>query len=199
VRVAARIAAVVLAISMISGCGFVYPPPATPDVVKKQLFHAREAVAILTFAPGRTTGNLVGIIHGWPFPKVVASQGIPTGTFTYAGQFQVTARSASDGMPAVAAGTRKVYFHDQPNLPLTAYGSFAQGQLAATDTISMSFSFKEAHQIVAVRMDSHQTSAKAFTYQGRSIEPPSSRNNTELLEGEYSPDYGGYVLSNVAE
>jgi hypothetical protein len=199
VRVAARIAAVVVAISMISGCGFVYPPPATPDVVKQHFFLAREPIAILTFAPGRTTGKLVGIMHGWPFPKVVASQGIPTGTFTYVGEFQVTARSASDAMPAVAAGTRRVFFHEQQNFPLSSYASFANGQLAATDRISISFSFREAHQIVAVRLDAHQIAGKAFDYQGRTIAPPPSRDTTDLLEGEYSADYGGYVLSSTTE
>jgi hypothetical protein len=198
-NVAARLAVAVLSICMASGCGFVYPPPATPDIVKKQMFQAREAVAVLTFAPGRTSGKLAGIIHGWPFPEVVASRGIPTGTFTYVGEFQVTARSATDAMPAAAAGSRRVYFHEQENVPLSSYRSFSLGQLAATDKISMTFTFREAHQIVAVRLDSRQASGKAFTYQGRTIAPPSSRNTSEVLEGEYSADYGGYVLSNVAE
>jgi hypothetical protein len=199
VNFAARLAALVLSIGVLAGCGFVYPPPATPDIVKKQIFQAREAVAVLTLAPGRTSGKLVGIIHGWPFPEVVASQGIPTGTFTYVGDFQVTARSAGDAMPAVAAGTRRVYFHEQENVPLSSWRSFSLGQLAAIDNISMTFTFKEAHQIVAVRLDSHQVSGKNLSYQGRTIAPPRERNTSAVLEGEYSADYGGYVLSNVAE
>lgn len=183
-----------------SGCGFVYPPPAIPDVVQKEIFHTGEPIALLTFAPGRMSGRIIGELHGWPFPHLEASEGISTGTFTYVGQFNVISKSDDDGMPAGAEGTRKVYFHETPpQLTFADPRGYATGQEAAVDLMSLSFSFKDNHRVVGVRMISQQKSARPFTYKGRQIEPPKDRDTADALEGDYSADFGGYVLHSLNE
>jgi hypothetical protein len=190
----------VAALETLAGCGFVYPPPAIPDVVQKEVFHVGEPIALLTFEPGRTGGAIVGELHGWPFPHLEVSEGISTGTFTYAGQFKVIARSDDDGMPAGAEGSRKVYFHETPlQANFADPRMFATGQEAATDAISMSFTFRENHRVVAVRLISQQQSARPFAYKGKQIQPPAQRDTADALQGEYSPDLGGYVLRSSNE
>ncbi len=186
-------------IGAVSGCGFQYPPPSVPDAVVKQILNVGDPVAVLSFAPGRATGKIVGTIQGWPFPQGAASQGIPSGVFTYVGDFKVTASSPTDAMPADAIGTRKVYFREVENVALSDSASFDQGQLVATDSLSISFAFKQAHQRVVVRLDARQVTATAFTYQQRIIQPPSHRDTSQLLDGPYSPDYGGYLLTDVGQ
>jgi hypothetical protein len=188
------------ALGLSPGCGFVYPPPAIPDVVEKEVFHIGDPIALLSFEPGRTSGRIIGELHGWPFPHLEASEGISTGTFTYVGQFNVIAKSDDDGMPAGAEGTRKIYFHeDPPHLNFGDPRGYAMGQEAALDAISMSFSFKENHLVVAVRMISQQKSARPFAYKGRQIEPPKERDTADTLQGDYSADFGGYILRSLNE
>src|ERR1700683_5590950 len=185
------------AIAVAAGCGFVYPPPSIPDSVKKEVFHMSDPIALLSFEPGRTSGKIVGVLNAWPFPHLEGSSGIPTGNFTYVGTFKVTAKSDEDSMPAGAEGTRKVYFHeDDPHLSFGDLRGYGLGQEAATDQLSMSFTFKENHRILAGRVSSHQMSARPFAYKGKQIQPPPSRDTGDTLEGEYSPDYGGYLLSS---
>jgi len=184
----------------LAGCGFVYPPPAIPDVVQQEVFHTGEPIALISFAPGRTSGKIFGILHGWPFPHLEASEGIPTGTFTYLGEFKVISKSNDDGMPAGAEGMRKVYFHEMP--PQLNFGEprgYATGQEAALDLMSLSFSFRENHRAVTVRMISQQKSAQPFVYHEKQIEPPKERDTADMLEGDYSADYGGYVLRSLNE
>lgn len=188
------------ALALSAGCGFVYPPPTVPDVVKKEVFHVGDPIALLSFEPGRTGGNIIGALHGWPFPHVEGTEGIPTGTFTYVGQFTVFAKSDEDGMPAGAEGTRKVYFQEKaPQLNFANSRGYQMGQEVALDAISMSFTFKENHRIVAVRMISQQKSARRFAYQGKKIEPPPERDTAETFDGEYSAELGGYVLRTISE
>lgn len=190
----------VAALGIFAGCGFVYPPPAIPDVVQKEIFHVGEPIELLTFEPGRTSGKIIGELHGWPFPHLEASEGISTGAFTYVGRFKVSATSDEDGMPAGAEGSRKVYFHETPpQLNFADPRMFATGQEAATDAISMSFTFHENHRTVAVRLISQQQSARPFAYKGKQIEPPAQRDTADALQGEYSPDFGGYVLRSINE
>jgi len=183
-----------------AGCGFVYPPPAIPDVVQKEVFHVGEPIALLSFDPGRMSGKIIGELHGWPFPHLEASEGIPTGTFTYVGKFNVISKSDDDGMPAGAEGTRTVYFHETP--PQMNFGDsriYATGQPAAVDALSFSFLFRDNHRGISVRMISQQKSAQAFNYKGKQIEPPKERNSGDTFDGEYSPDYGGYLLRSLNE
>ena len=184
----------------LTGCGFVYPPPAIPDVVQKEIFHTGEPIALLSFAPGRTSGTIIGELHGWPFPHLEGTEGISTGTFTYVGQFKVISKSDNDGMPAGAEGSRTVYFHETPpQLNFADPGIYRSGQLAAVDLISLSFSFKDNHRVVGVRMISQQKSAQPFSYKGKLIEPPKQRDTADTLEGDYSADYGGYILHSLNE
>jgi hypothetical protein len=183
-----------------AGCGFVYPPPAIPDVVQKEVFQVGDPIALLTFEPGRTGGTIIGEVHGWPFPHVEGAEGISTGTFTYVGHFSVNSKSDEDAMPATAEGTRKVYFHEQPpQLNLADAHLYSIGQEAAVDDISMSFSFKQTHQLIGVRLIAQQKSARPFFYKGKRIDPPATRSGGESLEGEYSGDLGGYVLRSLNE
>ena len=116
------------ALELGAGCGFVYPPPAIPDAIKGEVFHVGEPVVLLSFEPGRTGGRIIGELHGWPFPHLEESEGIPTNNFTYVGQFKVFAKSDEDGMPSGAEGTRKVYFHeDPPHLNFAEPGAYAAG------------------------------------------------------------------------
>jgi hypothetical protein len=183
-----------------AGCGVVYPPPAIPDVVQKEIFQAGDPIALLTFEPGRTSGTIIGEVHGWPFPHIDTAEGIATGTFTYVGHFKVTAQSNDNGLPATAQGTRQVYFHENPpQLNLGDAHAYALGQEAAIDLISLSFTFKEGHSLIGVRMIAQQKSARPFAYRGKSIAPPATRDSGEALEGEYSGELGGYVLHNLDE
>ncbi len=195
-----RLLVSVAALGLCAGCGFVYPPPSVPDAVKKEMFHIGEPIALLTFEPGRSSGRVIGELHEWPFPHLEASEGIPTRNFTYVGQFTVTRKSDEDGMPAGAEGTRKVYFHENmPQLNFTDAKAYATGQETALDSTSMSFSFKQNHKVVGVRMISRQKSARPFAYKGRKIDPPKDRDTADSLQGEYSADLGGYVLRSLNE
>jgi hypothetical protein len=192
---------VLIALGLGAGCGgFVYPPPSIPDAVQKEMFHVSDPIALLTFEPGRTTGHLIGELHEWPFPHLDTTEGIPTSNFTYVGQFTVTTKSDDDGMPSGAEGTRKVYFHEEmPQLNFTDAQPYASGEEVALDSISMTFAFKENHKIVGVRMVSQQKSARPFAYKGRNIDPPKDRDTADTLQGEYSPDLGGYILRSLNE
>jgi hypothetical protein len=187
-------------VDLAAGCGFVYPPPAIPDVVQKEIFQVGDPIAFLSFEPGRVGGNLFGELHGWPFPHVEGAEGISTGSFTYVGHFNVIAKSAEDAMPSGAEGTRKVYFHENPQqLNFDDAHAYGLGQEVALDAISLSFTFKENHRLIGVRMISQQKSARPFAYKGKSIEPPATRDSAEAFEGEYSGDLGGYVLHSLNE
>jgi len=189
---------VAAAFVFLAGCGgFVYPPPTIPEAVQKEMFHVSDPIALLTFEPGRTSGHIIGELHQWPLQ---GSEGIPTGNFTYVGHFTVTTKSDEDGMPAGAEGTRKVYFHEQmPKQDFADVHEYSSGQEAALDSISMTFSFRENHKIVGVRMISQQKSARAFTFKERKIDPPKDRDTADTLQGEYSPEFGGYVLRSLNE
>ena len=183
-----------------TGCGFVYPPPAVPDIVQKEVFHVGTPIALLTFDPGRRSGRLIGELHGWPFPHLEGNEGISIGSFTYVGQFNVISKSDDDGMPAGAEGGRKIYFHENPpQLTFADPHGYGTGQEAAVDSMSLSFSFKNNHRVVAVRLISQQKSARPFTYKGRQIQPPKDRDTTDALEGDYSADFGGYLLHSLNE
>jgi hypothetical protein len=198
-----HLAAILLAISAIgifAGCGFVYPPPAIPDVVKKELFRAGEPIAMVTFAPGRRSGKIVGILHSWPFPHVEAREGIASGVFTYVGDVKVTATSDDDGMPAGAEGTRKIYFHEEdPHVSFANPHAYGLGQPVAVDQMSLSFTFQDNHRVLSMRLISQQTTAQPFTFKGNKIKPPLERSTSESFQGEYSPDYGGYLLGSLNE
>lgn len=188
-----------LAVCILSGCGFAYPPPAAPDVVSKQVFSPHEPVALLTFAQGDSAGRVVGLVHGWPFPHVEPSEGIPGGLFTYVGKFTVTTRSTADSRPTAATGTRTDYFRESQHVSYAEPLSFSLGQEVATDTLSMTFSYMKEGRRIAVRLNSRQTSARPFTYQSHAIQPPGERIDAELLAGDYSADYGGYLLRKIDE
>jgi hypothetical protein len=191
---------IIVPLLLSAGCGFVYPPPAIPDAVQKEVFHVGEPIALLSFDPGRTSGRIIGELHGWPFPHLEASEGIPTGTFTYVGKFNVISKSDEDGMPAGAQGMRTDYFHETPpQLSFAEPRIYATGQQAAIDALSLSFLFKENHLAVSVRMISQQKSAQAFTFKGKLIEPPKERDTSDELEGDYSADYEGYLLHSLNE
>jgi hypothetical protein len=190
----------IAALVLQAGCGFVYPPPAIPDVVQNQIFHMGAPIALLSFDPGRMSGRIAGELHGWPFPHLEGTEGISTGTFTYVGQFNVIAKSDDDGMPAGAEGSRKVYFHETPpHLDLSEPRGYATGQETALDSLSMSFTFRENHRVVNVRMISQQKSAHPFTFRGKKIEPPPQRDTSDEFRGEYSADHGGYILHSLNE
>jgi hypothetical protein len=191
----------VTALGLCAGCGgFVYPPPTIPEAVQKEMFHVSDPILLLTFEPGRTKGHLIGELHQWPFPHMEGSEGGPSHNFTYVGDFTVITKSDEDGMPSGGEGTRKVYFHEEmPQLNFTDARDYATGQEVALDTISLSFAFKENHKIVAVRLISQQKSALPFTYKGRKVDPPKDRDTADTLEGEYSPDLGGYLLRSLNE
>ena len=189
----------VAALATCAGCGFTYPPPTVPEAVKKEMFHVGEPIALLTFEPGRGSGRIIGEVHDWPIPHPGGGEGIPR-NFTYLGQFTVTTKSDEDGMPAGAEGTRKVYFHENmAQLNFTDAKAYASGEEVALDTISMSFSFKQNHKLVGVRMIARQKSAQAFSYKGRKIDPPADRDSADTLQGEYSADLGGYLLHSLNE
>ncbi len=191
---------VIGALELGAGCGFVYPPPSIPDVVKEQAFHIGQPIALLSFEPGRTSGRIIGALHGWPLPHGEGTEGIPSANFTYIGQFKVIAKSDEDGMPAGAEGTRKVYFHeDPPPQNFADPRAYASGQEVALDSMSITFSFRQNHLKVAVRMITQQKSARQFTYRGKTIEPPKYRDTADTLEGDYSADLGGYVLRSLNE
>jgi len=182
------------------GCGFVYPPPSIPDVVQKEVFHVGGPIALLSFEPGRVGGSIIGELHGWPFPHLVAAEGISIGAFSYVGKFKVVSRSDQDGMPSAATGTRTVYFQESsPQLDFANPHTYATGQEVAVDAVSMSFSFRENHRVIGVRMITQQKSARPFAYRGKKISPPTERDTSDTLEGEYSADFGGYILRSINE
>ncbi|HVN28703.1 MAG TPA: hypothetical protein VMT64_09475 [Candidatus Binataceae bacterium] len=183
-----------------TGCGVVYPPPSVPDVVQKEIFQIGDPIALLTFEPGRNAGTIIGEVHGWPFPHLDTSEGISTGTFTYVGHFNVVSRTPEGALPEAAQGTRTVYFHeDPPQLNLGDSHAYALGQEAAIDAMSLSFGFKEGHRVIAVRMIAQQKSARVFAFKGKRIQPPATRDSAEEFEGEYSGEFGGYVLRSAGE
>ena len=187
-----------LVVGVVSGCG-IYPPPAIPDVVSKQIYEAGHPVALVTFAPGMSSGKIMGIVRGWPFPKLERHEGIPGGTFTFVGDFKVTTRSPEDAMPNSAAGARKVYFRESEAPSSFDADSLSRGQPVAIDALSMTFAFKSNPQAITVRINARQISAQRFTYQSETIAPPRERNTSELLGGQYNPEYNGFVLYTITD
>lgn len=180
-----------------AGCGFTYPPPAAPDIVNKQTFNPIAPVALLKMEGDG--GTIVGIVHGWPFPHLEEHEGIPGGLFTYVGKFKVTARSAADSRPVSANGQRTDYFRESTRVSFAQPISFELGQKVAADAISMTFSYMKDGRTIAMRMNSRQVSANAFTYQGHTIQPPPERTGSELIGGAYADEYGGYLLYEVSQ
>ena len=188
------------ALLLSAGCGFQWPPPEIPQSLKDQVFHLGPPIALLSFEPGRSSGKIIGELHGWPIPHLEGSEQIPPRSFTYVCQFTVTAKSDADGLPSGAAGATKVYFHeDMPPLNFTDPRAYATGQEVALDTASLSFAFTDNHRVIGVRMISQQKSARPFVYAGNTIEPPKDRDSADKLQGEYSADLGGYILRSLNE
>jgi hypothetical protein len=48
-------------------------------------------------------------------------------------------------------------------------------------------------------MVSEQKTARPFAYKGQNIDPPKDRDTADTLQGEYSPDLGGYILRSLNE
>lgn len=196
-RTMARNFAALVAVCVAAGCGITYPPPAAPDIVNKQIFNPMAPVALLKMSGDG--GTIVGIAHGWPFPHLEPSEGIPGGLFTYSGKFKVTARSATDGRAVSANGERSDYFRESQRVSFAQPISFELGQKVANDAISMTFSYMSGGRKIAVRMNSRQTAANAFAYQGHTIQPPPERADSELIAGDYQEEYEGYLLYEVAQ
>lgn len=196
-RSISRTIAAVVCVCVAAGCGFTYPPPAAPDIVNKEAFNPMAPVALIKMAGDG--GTIVGLVHGWPFPHVEPSEGMPGGLFTYVGKFKVTARSATDSHPVSAIGKRTDYFRESTRVAFAQPLSFELGQKAAIDDISMTFSYMESGRKIAVRMSSRQVSANAFTYQGHTIQPPPERTDSELIAGDYADEYGGYLLYEIRQ
>ncbi len=196
-RSISRTFAMMVCVCVVAGCGFTYPPPAAPDIVSKETFNPMAPVALLKMTGGG--GTIVGLVHGWPFPHLEPSEGMPGGLFTYVGKFKVTARSATDSRPVSASGQRVDYFRESPRVSFAQPLSFELGQKVAVDAISMTFSYMKNGRTIAMRMSSRQVSANAFTYQGHTIQPPPERVDSELIAGDYADEYGGYLLYEITQ
>jgi hypothetical protein len=186
------LAALLALAACVFGCGFAWPPPAVPDVATKEMFYKSQPLALLTFS-ANADGKIVGVEPGWRFPKVIPSQGIPGGLFTYVGDFKVMARGA-DGSPVSAVGKREVYFRETERISFSDPRSFQMGSHVATDRISMTFAFTDLASKVSVTLTAKQETAHPFTYQGETVTPPAELTETTMLGGEYSPDYNGFFL-----
>lgn len=142
-------------------------------------------------------GRIAGYIRGWPFPGEQPAAELRDPLFTYVIDFQVVETSPMFGRPTKAAGVRRIYFH--PEGTRIAFGDlsiFISGEPIVTDQVRFSFDFGQDLAQVVLRMLVHQTSARPFDYDGRTITPPSQREDSFEMFGRWAPRYGGFLLTS---
>jgi hypothetical protein len=169
-------------------------------IVVSEMYDPSQPDGLLIFehdqsgAPVR--GKVVGKIHGWPFPHVDPNGDFGENLFTYEIDFVVTQRAAGNpSQPAVARGTRRVYFHsDRAPAQLDDPASFSAGQPVIVDSVNLSFNFGPQPGEVQVTSSGRQTSTSPFDYEGQQVTPPNRPEVTASLSATYSQDYGGYIF-----
>ena len=173
------------------------PPPTTYRVTVHEVYGASDPVAVMTFerdARGNPTrGSIVGKIHGWPFPHRDEGGDTGEGLFTYRTDFTVS-RSAKDGLPEAAEGTRTVYFHhNRSPMSLEQTAALASGQQIIRDSARLLFSFQSRDR-AEVAITARQVWTQSFSWQGVTIQPPGEPLATQTATATYSPQYDGYVF-----
>ncbi len=164
-----------------------------------QVFEANEPVALLTFDSrdgADRRGEILGKVHGWPFPHSDPSGEFGEGLFSYRTDLVVkhTSTGATDVRES-ATGMRSLYYHgaetavsfDQPD-------GFSAGEAVIKDAVDIDLTFSPDRQRVDVTMLARQVDTTPFIYNGENVVPPNRQEETLTMSGYFSPNYGGYLL-----
>jgi hypothetical protein len=173
--------------------GFASPGIAYPTEIKR-VFQADDPIALLTLSDGggRAHAQILGKIHGWPFPYEDPSGDFGEGLFSYRTELSMT--GATGKLPERANGVRRVYYHPGDTASFQNGRSFAEGEPVISDSVDATFAFSADRNHVDVTMVSHQVATETFTYKGNQVIPPNRQDGSVRLSGDYSSEYGGYLL-----
>ena len=195
-----------LALLVVQGCEQQQDPGTTfvggpYPITMHQVYATDEPSALMTLEyslSGKPTGGrLIGRLHGWPFAHADSSGDPGEGLFTYRIDFVVTGTKKGDpNLPTAASGRRLVYFHQERGIPsFDRTVDFSEGQVIIQDASELSFSFDSGNKEVKVAINSHQTGARPFSWDGAMVSPPDRRGpETAMMTGSYSAAYRGYLL-----
>jgi len=165
----------------------------------RQVFQADEPVALLTFDARDTAnrrGEMLGMVHGWPFPHTDPSGEFGEGLFSYRTALVLRPTSAgANDVRETASGMRSLYYHggemalsfDQPD-------GFSAGEAVTKDAVDLDLTFSPDRQRVDVTMLTRQVDTKPFIYKGQNVMPPNRQDEKLTMSGYFSPSYGGYLL-----
>jgi hypothetical protein len=187
-----------------TGCTTGVQPPRSAVV---GVPYGAEHVALATFsrfAVG-SHGRITGYIRGWsiagPFPRPESRDLL----FTYVADFQIvqipwispspSIRQIVD-LPIEATGTRRIYFHpDGVRIAFSDPSRFIRGEPIATEQVRFTFRFMPDFAGVSLRVMTHRTSVRAFDYAGQTISPVMQRDDSFVMFGRPSSQYGGFLLT----
>jgi len=165
----------------------------------RQVFQANEPVALLTL-DGRDSANqrgeILGKVHGWPFPHTDPSGEFGEGLFSYRTDLVIKPPSAgASDFRETASGTRSLYYHDgETDLSFDQPGGFSAGEAVIKDAVDIDLTFSPDRQRVDVTMLTRQVDTRPFIYKGENVVPPNRQDEKLTMSGYFSPNYGGYLL-----
>jgi len=173
------------------------PPNITYTITMRRVYDAGRPAALMTFARDPaghpTSGTIVGMLNGWPFPHASKDGSYAEGAFTYRTEFSVT-RAGADGMPLAAEGVKTIYFHPENEpVSLDSPAALSSGQPIIRDSVTLTFS-RNPDSSVAIAEDSRRIWSQSFEWKGSRITPPGEPPITHNIVATYSPRYAGYVL-----
>ncbi len=143
-------------------------------------------------------GRVAGYIRGWPFAVEEPTVDARDPLFTYVIDFRIIETSPLFRRPQQAEGVRRIYFH--PGGVRIAFGDlsrFINGDPIVTERVRFSFDFAPDFRQVTLKMLVSQISARPFNYNGRTITPPTEREDSFDLFGRFSTAYGGFLLTGA--
>jgi hypothetical protein len=178
--------------------GFDVIPHGIPEPIEvRQVFSPDEPIALLKVANrGQPAAEILGRIHGWPFPHEDPSGDFGEGLFSYRVDLtSIRVATGRDGLPTAASGIRRVYYHAYPSrFGFGDPSSFSAGEPIIRDAAQLTFNFSPDRSHVDVTMHLHQIAAEDFTYKDEEVRPPNRADRIVNLAGEYSSRVGGYLL-----
>ena len=160
-------------------------------------------VATLVAPFGRLTvgarGRIWGFAADWPIDGHAPALESGNPRFTYVTDFQIIEISpVKPYLPIKAAGIRRIYFHPSGLRPaLGDVSRFVNGQPIAIEEVKFTFEYMRSFGQVELRMRAHQTSARAFECDGRTIRPAAERDESFEMFGRYSAQYRGLLLTTT--
>jgi hypothetical protein len=187
-RRASRIAAVVTAIGIAAGGCALSVPPA--PIAQTEYRPVALTIVPGPFAPG-TKGRMVGYLLTPPVSATTPKESTQR-RFTYSTEFEIV-EVAFDFGRFSAEGTRRIYFHpDGARCSFADPKSFESSEMVETDKVR--FSLDLGVQVM-VRMVASARDARPFDYDGKVVTAPRGRQDSTILFGHFSPQFGGWLMT----